>query len=87
MTYVSSVFSFLLFSFFGLFRAATVAYGGSQARGRTGAAAPAYARATAMRDLSHVCDPHHSSWQRQILTPLGEARDQTSILMDASRVR
>ena len=29
----------------------------------------AYARATA------TCDLHHSSWQRQILNPLSEARD------------
>ena len=44
---------------------------------------PAYATATATaaRDLSCVCDLHHSSQQRQILNPLGEARDQTYNLM------
>ena len=26
--------------------------------------------ATAMPDLSHICNLHHSSWQRQILNPL-----------------
>ena len=31
---------------------------------------PAYARATATPDLSHVCIQHHSSWQRWILNPL-----------------
>ena len=31
-----------------------------------------------MLDLSHVCDPHHSSQQCRILSPLREARDQTS---------
>ena len=31
---------------------------------------PAYATATATRELSHVCDLHHSSPQCQILTPL-----------------
>ena len=31
---------------------------------------PAYARAIAMQDLSHVCDLHHSSRQRRILNPL-----------------
>ena len=36
-----------------------------------------YATATAMRDLSHVCNLHHSSWQYQILNPLSKARDQT----------
>ena len=43
-----------------------------------------YATATAMQDLSHVCDLHHSSWQYQIADPLSEARDQTLILMDTS---
>ena len=35
-----------------------------------------------MGDPSHVCDLHHSSWQRRILSPLSEARDRTRILMD-----
>ena len=47
---------------------------------------PAYATATAMWDPSCVCDLHHSSWQRWILNPLSRARDQTYVLMDASRV-
>ena len=34
---------------------------------------PAYATATAMRDPSHACDLHHSSWQRWIFNPLNEA--------------
>ena len=37
---------------------------------------------TATWDPSHVYDLHYSSWQRQILNPLSEARDQTCILMD-----
>ena len=36
---------------------------------------PAFARAAVTRDPSHVCDLHHSSWQRQILNPLSKARD------------
>ena len=36
---------------------------------------PAYATATAMQDLSHICDLYHSSWQRRIPNPLSEARD------------
>ena len=48
---------------------------------------PAYTTATAMQDLSHVCDLQHSSRQRQILNPLIKARDQTLILMDTSQVR
>ena len=47
----------LFFLFFFLFMAAPVAYGSSQARGRIGATP------TATKDLSHVCNLHHSSWQ------------------------
>ena len=45
-----------------------------------------YTTATAMRDPSRNCNLHHSSRQRQILTPLSAARDETCILMDISRV-
>ena len=34
-----------------------------------------YTTATETRDLSRICDLHHSSWQRQILNPLSEIRD------------
>ena len=36
---------------------------------------PAYTTATAMWDLSHVCDVHHSSRKCWLLDPLSEARD------------
>ena len=48
---------------------------------------PAYVRATETWDPSHICDLHPSSQQRRILDPLSEARDQTGILMDTSRIR
>ena len=80
------VFFFFFFCFF-LLHAALEAYGGSQARGRIGDVAAAYTTATAMRDLSLVCDPHHSSRPHQSLNPLSEARDRTRISMDTSRVR
>ena len=48
---------------------------------------PAYTTATAVLDLSHVCDLQHSSQQHQILNPLREARDRTRILMNATQVR
>ena len=44
---------------------------------------PAYATATATPDLSHIWDLHCSF---QILNPLSEARNQTCILVDTSRV-
>ena len=47
----------------------------------------AYDTATAMWDLSCVCNQHHSSWQCQILKPLSEAKYQTWVLMDSSQVR
>ena len=46
----------------------------------------ACATATATQDLSCTCNLHHSSWQRQILNSLSEARDQTHILVDTSQV-
>ena len=55
-----------------LFKAASVAYGASQARGQIGAAAASL---------------HRSSRQHQTLNPLSKARDRTRVLMDASRIR
>ena len=77
-------FFFLVFCLF--FRAISTAYGGSQARGISGVVVASvlllvYARATETPDPSYVCNPYHSSQQRQILNPLGEARDQTHNLM------
>ena len=45
---------------------------------------PAYVTATAMQDLSHVCDLHHGSQQCQILNPLREARDRAYNLIVTS---
>ena len=47
---------------------------------------PAYATATAKPDPSCVYDLCHSSQQRQILSPLREARDWTCLFMDTSWV-
>ena len=46
-----------------------MAYGGSQARGLI--------RATAASLHQSHSNLHHSSWQRWILNPLGETKDQT----------
>ena len=45
---------------------------------------PAYATTTAMLELCHVCDLHHSSGQLWILSPLNEARDETFFVMNPS---
>ena len=42
---------------------------------------PVYNTVTATRDLSRVCNLHYSSWQLQILNPLGRVRDRTCILL------
>ena len=42
----------------------------------------AYATATAVPDLNHICDLCES----RIFNPLNEARDQTCILMDTSQI-
>ena len=47
---------------------------------------PAYTRATAMPDLSHVCELYHSSQQCWMLNPRSEARDRTRNLMVPSRI-
>ena len=47
---------------------------------------PAYARATAMPDPSHICNLRHSSRQRQILNPGSKARDWTRSLMVPSQI-
>ena len=72
---------------FCLFRAASIACGSSQARGRIGAVATAYARGTAMLDPSRICDLHHIWRQSWILIPLSEARDRTCVPMDTSQIR
>ena len=43
---------------------------------------PAYTIVTATQDPSHICSLCCSLWKHQILNPLNEARDQTSLLMD-----
>ena len=67
-----------------LLKPAIMAYGISQARGRTELQLPTYARATAMRDPSCICNLHHSLWQCKMLNPLNEARNRTHIFMDTS---
>ena len=75
LVFVYFVLGFL-FCFVLLFRATPVAYGGSQARGRIRATAASlhHSHSNAGSE-SHICDPHHSSWQCHILKPLSEARD------------
>ena len=48
---------------------------------------PAYARATATRDPSRVCNLLHSSRQCRIVNPLSKARDRTRNLMVLTQIR
>ena len=75
-----------LFIIFYFFRAAGVAYGSSQARGRLGATAASLCHSHSNVRYSRICDLRHNSWQHWILNPLSEARDQPSILMDTGQV-
>ena len=85
-SFIIFYFYFLFFCFSAISWAAPMAYGGSQARGLIRAIVPAYARATATRDQSRICDLHHRSWQRQILNPQSKARDLTHNFMVPSRI-
>ena len=48
---------------------------------------PAYTTAIATWDPSGICDPHHSSWQCQILNLPSGFQDQTRILTDTGQIR
>ena len=78
--YVLCLFLFL----FVCFRAASAAYGSSQARGLIGAAAASLRHSHSNMDLS--CSCNHRLQQCQIFNPLSEAGDQTHILVDISGV-
>ena len=72
---------------FCLFRATTAVHGGSQARGRIGAAAAGLRHSHSNTNPSLVYDPHHSVRQCWILNPLCKARDRTHVLMDTTWLR
>ena len=77
------------FSFFSLMAPPT-ASGSSQAGGQFGAVALAYTTATAMWDLSLICDLNRSLWQCWILNPLRikptSFGNQTHILTELCQV-
>ena len=77
---------FLFSSFFLLFGAVLTAYGSARARGWIGAAVACLHHSHSHTSSSHNCNLHHNSWQRWILDLLSEAREQTHILMDTSRI-
>ena len=74
------------FFFFSLFRATSMAYGGSQTRGRIGAVAAGLHHSQSNTYLSCICNLHHSSLQCWILNPLRVPRDWTCVLMNTSQV-
>ena len=78
--------SSFFFFFLSLFRAAPIAYGGSQASGQIRAVATSHSHSRRTPDLSGPCNLCCSLEQCQILNPLSEARDRICILMDISQV-
>ena len=84
--------------FFWLFRATPMAYGGSQAKGLIRAIAASLCQShsnvgsephlqpTLHKLQNRICNLHCSLQQHQILNPLSEARDQTLILTETSKV-
>ena len=72
----------VIYLFIFSFKAALAAYGSFQARVTLELQLQVYATATAMADLSHICDICCSLQQRRILNPWSEARDWTRILME-----
>ena len=82
---------FFFFFFFPIFRAAPLAYVSFPGKGSNPSCScwptpQPWHQQIAMPDLNRICDLHHNSSQHQILNQLSEARNQTSILMDTSRV-
>ena len=75
-------FQFLWFFFFFFFlRATPEAYGSQIGLGvKLELQLLTFTTATTIPDPSRICKLHHSSWQRQILNPLSEARDRTQSL-------
>ena len=66
-------------------RAALATQRSSQARDTFGAATASHSHHSNAR-LSRICNLHHSSRQHWILNPLSQARSQTHVLMDTSRI-
>ena len=75
------IFSFFFFFFLGLH---VMHMEVPRLRVKSELQLPAYPAATAMPDLSCICDLHCSSHQHQILNSLSGTREWTSILMDTS---
>ena len=84
----AKIWFFLPFFFFFFFakRAALAAYRSSQSRGQIGVTSDGLHHSHRTSDLSHVCNLHHSSRQRQIPNPLSQARDRTHNLMVPSHI-
>ena len=73
-----------IFFFWSFFRVAPMAHGGSQARGRIRVVA-AGLRQSYSNARSEPC-LRPTPQQRQILNPLGKARDRTCVFMDAGQI-
>ena len=81
------LFIYLFICLFAFSKAASMAYGDSQARGLIGAIATGLGHSHSNERSEPSCDLHHSSRQRRILNLLSKGRDRTRNLMVPSRIR
>ena len=85
--YIFIIYLFIYFCLFAFSRAALVAYGGAQARGRIGAVAAGLHQSHSNAGSEPHLQPTPSSRQHRILNPLSKARDRTCNLMVPSQIR
>ena len=74
------------FGFLFVFKGCTHGIWSSRVMGQLELQLLTYTTATAMLDLSHLCELHRRLWQHQILNPLSKARERTWIPMDTNQV-
>ena len=77
---------FFFFFFFGIFRALSIAYGGSQARGQIGTVATGLHRSHSNARSELPLWPTPQLTATPDLNPLSKAKDQIYVLMDSSQI-
>ena len=78
---------FFFFFFLVIFRAAPMAYGGSQDRGQIGAASAGLHHSPQQHQIQATSVTCTTAVPSNVLNPLSKARDRTCVLVDTSQVR